>query len=96
MTTITFNPRKHFYLKDEKKFKMSEKDVSFDTSYVITNSKTGGKMQFDFSHSTGSEFDPKTCWIYKSNEGYTLEVCNDEAITAERERAYLNSKLRKG
>ena len=93
MTAITFNPAKHVYIEADKKFTMSEKDVPrFDTEYKILNSKTDGGMNFKFDHSTGSEFEPDTKWVYLSEEGYTLEVCNDPKMTEEAKKNYIKGK----
>jgi hypothetical protein len=93
MTAITFNPDKHTYTELDKKFTMSEKDVPrFDTQYKILNHKTGGGMDFNFSHSTGPEFEPSTKWVYLSEEGYTLEVCNDPKMAEEAKKNYIKGK----
>ena len=94
MTTITFDSKKHVYHKLQKLFSMSERDVTFDTSYEIVNPKTGNSVVFNFTHSTGPEFDPETKYIYKSDDGLTLEVVNDKHITKVRAQMYLEAKTR--
>lgn len=94
MTNINFNSEKHHYNVETKTFTMSEKDVRFDTQYNIKNLKTGNSELFDFVHSTGPEFDPNTKWIYKSQTGLTLEVCNDKEITEQLAKNYLEHKLK--
>jgi hypothetical protein len=72
--------------------KVSEKDVQFDTQYEVVSAKTGNSMVFNFSHSTGPEFDPTTEWVYTSQEGIEFRVCNDAHITAQNARAYVKAK----
>jgi hypothetical protein len=74
---------------------MSEKDIPFATTYVVLNPATGGQRKFEFTHATGAEFDPKTVWVYESEAGLKLEICNDFQMTATAARRYLNAKLRK-
>ena len=94
MTTITFNKQKHQYDVVNKVFRLNEKDVRFDTEYSVVNPATGQAKQFKFIESTGSEWDPNTKWIYKSDDGLSLEVSNDQAITEKRADVYLAHKLR--
>lgn len=61
-------------------FSVSGKLVLFDTTHTIRNEKTGGSKLFIFSHSTGSEWDPNTTWVYKSEDGFTLDVANDDLL----------------
>jgi len=93
MNTIIFDSKKHNYNKETKTFTVSGKDVAFGTSYVVKNPKTNGEVTFDLSHSTGSEWDPKTMWVYKSKDGITLMVGNDEVTPAHAD-AYLQAKLK--
>jgi hypothetical protein len=74
---------------------VSEKDAMFDTEYQVVSNVTGAFKKFKFTESTGSEFDPKTQWIYKSDEGYELRICNDAETTRKQAEAYLKAKLRK-
>lgn len=94
MFTIELN--KHLYLYDEsrKTFVMSERGIPFGTTYVVKNPKTGGSRTFNLSHSTGPEFDPKTRWVYKSEDGINLEICNDAQMTKVASENYLKAKLR--
>lgn len=93
MTAITFDIKKHTYTEVDKKFTMSEKDVPrFDTEYKILNSATDGGMNFKFTHSTGPEFEPDTKWVYVSEEGYTLEVCNDPKMVEVAKKNYIKGK----
>lgn len=73
---------------------VSEKNVPFDTNYMVTSDKTGNQKLFQFECSTGPEFDPKTEWVYKSNEGIKLHVCNDAEMTKRNAQNYLTAKLR--
>ena len=82
------------YIKESKTFIAAGKKIQFDTSFTITNPKTKGEMKFDFKESTGSEWDPKTLWVYKSEDGFTLNLTNED-VTPAHEQAYLEAKLRK-
>lgn len=92
MNTIIFDSKKHSYNTETKTITVSGKDVPFDTSYVVKNPKTNGEVMFELSHSTGSEWDPKTMWVYKSKEGITLKIGNDD-VTPAHANAYLQAKL---
>ena len=66
------------YDKDDNTFYGSEKDIPFDTSYKVVNIDTNQSRLFEFTHSTGPEFDPKTQWIYKnSDSNIRLIISND-------------------
>ena len=93
MRIFTFNPQVHAYVKETNTFMVNERDVPFDTSYTIKNSVTGNSMEFEFTHSTGPEFEPSTKWIYKSADGCILEVCNDPEMTEIARKNYLRAKL---
>jgi hypothetical protein len=92
---INLEKVQYVYHTDVKTFIMSEKGIPFGTSYVIRNPKTGGSRKFEFTHSTGPEFDPTTRWVYKSEDGIQLEVCNDVEMVKRAADAYLAAKLRK-
>lgn len=97
MITIDLSKVKYGYDIPNKVFTLSEKDVPFDTSYQLLNPKTNGTCRFEFSHSTGPEFDPSTKWVYESNEtdGITLEICNDPVMVEVAAEKYLKAKLRR-
>jgi hypothetical protein len=95
MFTIELNKHPYIYNESKRTFVMSEKGIPFGTSYVIRNPKTGGSRKFEFTHSTGPEFDPTTRWVYKSEDGIQLEVCNDEQMTKIAAKNYLDAKLQK-
>jgi hypothetical protein len=96
MTTLTFDHKKHAWNPDQATFTVSERDVPFDTSYLLKNPKTDGTMKFDFEKSTGPEFDPATKWIYWNLEkNVKLEVCNDPEMTRTAAQRYLAAKLKK-
>ena len=78
----------------EKTIVISEKDVMFSVDYRVL-SPTGNTKDFKFNHSTGGEFDPNTKWIYKSEDGLELAVCNDANMVKVAADAYLKAKLRK-
>ena len=84
-TTFSWN-------RETKTFKVNGNDVPFDTSYKLKNTITNKVMVFEFSHSTGSEWDSATKWIYKNGD-YILEVGNEDVTPAHAE-AYLQAKLR--
>jgi len=76
-------------------FHMSEKDVKFASTYEMVNPKTNKSMVFEFTHSTGPEFDPKTVYVYKNKEAMvSIFVHNDPKITGQRAKAYLAAKLK--
>lgn len=76
-----------------KSFFINGKDVRFATTYELENEKTGKTKTFEFFESTGSEWDVNTIWIYKSEDGFTLEVGNEE-VTKEMINNYLDAKIR--
>lgn len=92
MTKIYFDSTKHVYHKLEKLFTMSERDVTFDTTYEVVNPKTNNSKVFEFTHSTGPEFDAETRYVYKSKDGFVLEVSNDKYVTGLRAKNYLKAK----
>ena len=94
MTRIVLKATPH-YVKEGVLY-VSEKDAMFDTEYEVVSNVTGALKRFKFIQSTGSEFDPKTEWVYKSEEGYELRICNDNDAQTTRKQAenYLKAKLR--
>jgi hypothetical protein len=91
---IIFDSTKHTYDAGMFIFHMSERDVPFATTYDIINPKTGKEMRFEFTHSTGAEFDPKTIWVYKNaDKSVSLFVHNDPKITRVLAANYLKAKL---
>lgn len=94
MTTIVFDPKVHKFDKTTNTFSVPGKSVRFDSNYEMKNPKTGGTKVFDFKSSTGSEWDPKTIWIYKSEDGMTLNVGNED-VTPAHAQAYVDHKLGK-
>jgi hypothetical protein len=93
MTTIVLKTTPH-YIKAGAIY-ASEKDTMFDSEYEVVSNVTGAVKLFTFDYATGSEFDPKTEWVYKSVEGYELHICNDTETTRNNVEAYLKAKLRK-
>lgn len=91
MTTIHYNPAIHSF--DNNIIKVKGTDVKFDSNYKVISQK-GGEKVFDFKESTGSEWDPKTIWKYKSEDGMELHVGNED-VTPQHEKAYLEHKMRK-
>lgn len=77
---------------ENKTIRVSEKEVEFATQYEVVSARTGNSMVFNFSHSTGPEFDPTTEWVYIGQEGIEFRVCNDSHITAQNARAYVKAK----
>jgi hypothetical protein len=76
-------------------FFVNERNTTFDTSYDVYNPKTGKYVTFNLSHSTGSEWDPKTVWIYKNTDmNLELHISQDPNITKIRGNNYLNHKLK--
>ena len=74
---------------------ISEKDVAFGTTYNVISPNTGVGKLFEFTHSTGPEFDKNTQWIYKCDDGIQLAVCNDAQMVKKAAEEYLKAKLRK-
>lgn len=92
MIQVDLNTIKWSY--ENKVITISEKDVKFGTEYNIISPKGGSKV-FQFTHSTGPEFDVNTKWIYKSEDGIQLAVCNDANMVKKAAENYLKAKLRK-
>lgn len=83
------------YSEAHRSFLFSERDIPFRTEYEVFNPKTGETVTFKFSHSTGSEFDPATKWIYWNiDKNIRLEVSNDPEMTAIAAENYLRAKTR--
>ena len=103
MHTINLKDHSISYDKKTKAISMSEKGIPFATTYMVSNPKTGNTEHFEFSHSTGPEFDPKTIFVWKivngdknpDLEGITLQLHNDAEITKATAAAYLKAKTRK-
>tara|TARA_B100001094_G_C17416058_1_gene432433 strand:+ start:66 stop:350 length:285 start_codon:yes stop_codon:yes gene_type:complete len=93
MTQIEFNKDHCKWTESLKLISISETLVKFDTSYRLWNPLTRTGKVFEFSHATGPEFNPDTRWIYKSDDGFTLEIINDVELTSKRSKEYLNAKL---
>jgi len=91
---IDLNKVPFAYEADRKCFVISEKDVQFATTYTV-KSTSGNQKNFDMTHSTGSEWDPNTRYVYKSEDGLLLEVCNDAEMVKVAAANYLKAKLRK-
>jgi hypothetical protein len=91
MTTVDLKKVK--FLVENGAIRVSEREVSFDTKYEVISSKTNLAKVFDFTHSTGPEFDINTEWVYASEDGIEFRVCNDRIMTAEAGAAYLKAKL---
>ena len=94
MTTINLTLVPFAYSKESRTFFVSEKDVRFATAYSVISPKTGNVKTFNFSHSTGPEFDPKTEWVYESEEGLKFVVANDAKMTKHHAAAYAAAKTR--
>ena len=74
---------------------VSEKYVPFATQYDVISRKTNVTKRFEFTHSDGSEWAPKSRYMYTSTEGHVLAVSNDAEIVKKSADAYLKAKLRK-
>ena len=81
------------YSKRDNAFYGTEKSIPFDITYTVKNTVTKNSEIFEFAYSTGPEFDPDTQWVYKSNSGIRLIVCNDAEITRIRGELYLKHKI---
>lgn len=83
------------YSEADRAFLFSEKDIPFATEYEVFNPKTGKSEIFKFSHSTGSEFDPNTKWIYWNiDKNIRMDVSNDPQMTQIAAENYLKAKTR--
>lgn len=76
-----------------KTFTVSGKETKFATTYDVVNDKTGKSNIFFFDHSTGSEWDVNTIWVYKSVDGFTLNLTNSD-LTQGRIDNYVEAKTR--
>ena len=94
MTRISIQNQKLIYNSKTKSFHGIDINFKFDTSYLIVNNKSNIEKKFEFTHSTGSEFDPNTNWVYESKDGYKFIVSQDAELTKKRAEYYLNHKLR--
>jgi len=92
MTEIELDTKYFHYVESLRLITISERNVKFDTAYRLWNPITEHGKVFNFSHSTGPEFSPDTKYIYKSDDGFTLEIVNDHVITEARKQMYINSK----
>lgn len=95
-TLINLEQTPHSYFKDLAMFSFNERHVPFATQYEVVNPKTGNSMLFELSHSTGPEFDPKTCWIYFNvDKTLSLKIANDKVLTQLQAQRYLNAKTKR-
>lgn len=93
-TQINLGKVPYSYNKDTKTFLFSEKNVNFATTYDLINPKTNKIVSFDLLHSTGSEWDPNTIWIYaNSDKSLFVHVGQDANITKMKSKLYLDHKL---
>lgn len=90
MVLVDLNKIKWCY--QDKVITVSEKDVPFSTEYNVLSPKGGNKI-FKFTHSTGPEFDADTKWMYKSEDGLQLAVCNNAKMVQKAVQDYLKAKL---
>ena len=95
MVKITLSEINWSFNKETSTILISEKEVPFATTYNVISPTTGAGKVFEFSYSTGPEFDPKTNWVYKSDDGVVLSVSNDDEMTKRAAQNYLKAKLRK-
>ena len=93
MAKLSIQNSKIKYDVPTKTFSVGGIGIPFGTKHSLTNEQTCGLKDFDFSHSTGSEWDVDTKWIYKSLDGYTLEIGNED-VTQEQRDNYMNAKMR--
>jgi len=101
MKTIFISPNREKKIKnilcfdkETNTFYGSEREIPFDSRYKVLNVSTNDSRIFEFVYSTGPEFDPKTQWIYKSEDGVQLIISNDPEITKRNAKNYLNAKTR--
>jgi hypothetical protein len=92
MIKVVLNNIDWSFNKERNTIIISEKSVKFGTEYEIVSPK-GNSRVFTFTHSTGPEFDKDTRWVYMSDDGVVLEVCNDEKMVKVAAKQYLDGKL---
>jgi len=93
MARISIQLSKVKYDSSTKTFSVKGSGITFGTVHELHNTRTNESKQFNLSHSTGSEWDKNTKWIYESVDGFILEVGNDD-VTKTQQYNYLNAKLR--
>jgi predicted membrane metal-binding protein len=93
MTTVNLSSIQWSFNSQTKSILISEREIPFATTYNVISPKTGVGKVFNFSHSTGPEFDPTTQWIYTSEDGTLLSVSNDPAMVKQAARNYLKAKM---
>jgi len=93
MTSISIQKNNVRFFKPLKSFTVSGKEVGFATQYDLKNDKTGKSKTFNFFESTGSEWDVNTLWIYKSDDGFILNVTNSD-VTEQQRQNYFDAKTR--
>lgn len=89
--SLIINSDKYKYDARTKTFSVDGRKVSFATQYTLKNLKTGTTMDFALDHSTGSEWDPYTIWVY-TNGDFKLHVGNQD-VTPAHAASYLKAKL---
>lgn len=83
------------YNKNTRQFYISGKKVRFDSSYEVVNENTGQSVKFDFHHSDGSEWDPKTKWFYHNADQSLMLVVGNDEVTPQHYEAYRKYKYQK-
>lgn len=71
--------------------------IPFATRYEMVNDETGKSNVFDFVHSTGSEWDKDTKWVYACTEGkgFIFVLSSEDQRTLNvRKRNYIKAKMR--
>lgn len=75
-------------------FTSTSQGVMFGTKHTVVNDLTGKKVEFELSHSTGSEWEKDTIWVYTSIcKKYILHLKNDD-VTEQHKENYLRAKTR--
>ena len=97
LTGLIFSDHKAFSYDDKTNIiTLDGSMVDFKTEYIIFNLKKSTMVSFKFDHSTGSEWDADTIWVYKSDEtDVIMNVTNDSQVVCNRRAdMYKSSKRR--
>lgn len=91
---IYIQKNKVSYDNTNKTFFVKGKGIQFASKHELINEKTGNFSMFELEGSNGSEWDPNTIWKYVNENGYILNIGNDD-VTKQHADAYLAAKMRK-
>jgi len=90
---IYIQTNKVSYDNTNKTFFVKGSGIPFATKHELINEKTGHFSMFELEGSNGSEWYPNTLWKYTNENGYILNIGNDD-VTPKHAENYLRAKLR--